>query len=151
MSQQTGRKRVNWMEGRKKAGAQNETATCTLLFVCARQPYSDILFFDWIQAILSNSPFAPFFCSEVSKLSPLSPAVVKLVWRGRYHDDCICIHAALLIHDFHMLNIYVLDWNNLVGENILITARTTLALLNIFLPSVFTFAFSVPPLFLTGM
>lgn len=37
MSHQTGRKRVNWVEGREKAGAQNETATCTLLFVCARQ------------------------------------------------------------------------------------------------------------------
>lgn len=37
MSHQTGRKRVNWMEAREKAGARNETATRTLLFVCARR------------------------------------------------------------------------------------------------------------------
>lgn len=37
MSHQTGSKRVNWMEGREKAGVQHETVTCTLLFVCERQ------------------------------------------------------------------------------------------------------------------
>lgn len=37
MSHLTERKRVNWMEGRVKAGAPNETATRTLLFVCIRQ------------------------------------------------------------------------------------------------------------------
>lgn len=37
MSLQTGSKRVNWMEGKEKAGAPDEMATCTLWFVCACQ------------------------------------------------------------------------------------------------------------------
>ncbi len=37
MSHQTGRKRINWMEGKEEAGVQNETATYTLLFVSACQ------------------------------------------------------------------------------------------------------------------
>ena len=90
MSHQTERKRINWMEGIEKAGAQNETATCTLLFVCARQ---GTVIFCFCLFYLTHLSLFFFSCNEVSKLC------LSLLC-GKTYDICIHVHMHAAIQGY---------------------------------------------------